>query len=377
MANWLRSLLGVDKLSAMERQQRHHLLSLMIWVTGAGAFIIGVKNLIRENFLSAISTFILVAVVIWLAWLNARGRYFLTASVLIVVSFFVIHYNLYIGEGLHDSGILAYPILLILGTMFFGKPAAPVLFVLCTISLFLIRYSEVTGKIQYSLSTSSHNDLVTLLTLLAIAALLVWAILDNNEKNLKRIADSEAEIRLAYETTLEGWAKVLEIRDKETEGHSRRVTTLSIRLARELGCTEEEILHIRHGALLHDIGKLAIPDEILFKPGPLTEEERTVMQQHPQFARKMLEDIDFLQSALCIPYSHHERWDGTGYPQGLKGEEIPFPARIFAVVDQWEALSSNRPYRPAWEQEEIREYIRSNRGTAFDPNVVDAFLRIA
>ena len=160
------------------------------------------------------------------------------------------------------------------------------------------------------------------------------------------------------------------MRDKETEGHTQRVTELTMKLGRQFGLPEEELLHVRRGALLHDIGKMGVPDGILLKPGPLTNEEWVLMRKHTTFAYEMLSPIHYLQPALDIPYCHHEKWDGTGYPRGLSGGQIPFAARIFAVVDVWDALISDRPYRAAWPEEKVLDYIRSLAGTHFDPQVV-------
>jgi len=182
------------------------------------------------------------------------------------------------------------------------------------------------------------------------------------------------ELIHAYDTTLEGWSYALELRDQETEGHTRRVTEVTCRLARTMGLDETELLHVRRGALLHDIGKMGIPDSILRKPGPLTKEEWQIMRRHPVYAYKLLAGIPFLQQALDIPYYHHEKWDGTGYPFGLKGEEIPLAARIFAVVDVWDALSSDRPYQKGWPRDKIRQHIAEQSGLHFDPKVVDKFL---
>ena len=151
---------------------------------------------------------------------------------------------------------------------------------------------------------------------------------------------------------------------------------LSARLAQTLGLSEEEIGHLRRGAMLHDIGKMAIPDEILLKPGALNDAERRMMEKHPVYAKQMLSQVDFLQPCVEVAYSHHERWDGLGYPEGLKGEEIPLSARIFAVVDQWDALTSDRPYRKAWTRELVIAYLRENAGKIYDPEIVDVFLRI-
>lgn len=191
------------------------------------------------------------------------------------------------------------------------------------------------------------------------------------ELDLQRAHTDLAE---AYEATIEGWSHVLDLRDKETEGHTQRVTEITVRLARALGVPEEQIIHIRRGALLHDIGKMAIPDGILQKPGPLTEDEWREMRRHPEYAHEMIFPIIYLRPALDIPYCHHERWDGTGYPRGLKGDEIPLSARIFSIVDVWDALLSNRPYRQGCTEESVLEYIKNHAGTSFDPNLVQEFL---
>ena len=178
----------------------------------------------------------------------------------------------------------------------------------------------------------------------------------------------------SYESTLEGWAAALDLRDKETEGHSQRVTLLAVQLAQEMGMSREDIAYLRQGALLHDIGKMGVPDTILHKHGPLTEQEKTIMRQHPVNAYKMLYPITHLRPALDIPYCHHEKWDGSGYPSGLKGEEIPLAARIFTVIDVWDALRSDRPYRKAWSVKKTIHYIQQQAGTSFDPQIVNRFV---
>ncbi len=202
------------------------------------------------------------------------------------------------------------------------------------------------------------------------------AIAIDNASMFEEITRSNLDLRMAYDATIEGWSRALDYRDKETEGHSQRVTDMTLRIAKEMGMKEDELVHVRRGALLHDIGKLGIPDHILLKPGKLTDEEWEKMKMHPTIAHKLISPIEFLRPAMDIPYCHHEKWDGTGYPNGLREEEIPLAARIFSVVDVWDALRSDRPYRPAWEKEKTRQYIKSLAGVGFDPTVVDVFFRL-
>ena len=193
---------------------------------------------------------------------------------------------------------------------------------------------------------------------------------------LKAERQASTELARAYDSTLEGWGRALELRDRETEGHCQRVTELTRQVALELGLDTSELVHVHRGALLHDIGKMGIPDNILLKPDKLTDDEWQIMRYHPVYAYEMLSPISFLRQAVQIPYSHHEKWDGTGYPRRLREEQIPLAARIFAVVDVWDALTSDRPYRQAWPQEKALSYIRERTGTEFDPQVVEAFLRV-
>jgi putative nucleotidyltransferase with HDIG domain len=194
-------------------------------------------------------------------------------------------------------------------------------------------------------------------------------------KVLENLERSNQDLTLSYDATIEGWSKALDLRDRETEGHSHRVTELGLELARRIGLNQKQLKNFRRGALLHDIGKMGVPDTILLKPGSLSDEEWVIMKQHTVFAQEMLIDIAYLKDALEIPYSHHERWDGSGYPQGLKGEEIPLTARIFAVADVFDALTSDRPYRKAWTKDKTISYIKEESGKLFDPNVVSVFLK--
>lgn len=203
------------------------------------------------------------------------------------------------------------------------------------------------------------------------------AIAIDNAALFNDLQRSNAELTLAYDATLEGWARALDLRSKETERHTERVAEMTVRLARAMGVGESELVHIRRGALLHDIGKIGVPDSILLKPGPLTGEEWTLMRKHPEYAFEMLRPIAYLRPALDIPYAHHEKWDGNGYPRSLQGERIPLAARIFAVADVWDAMTDEqRPYRKASSKEEVREHVRALAGTQLDPAVVEAFLKL-
>lgn len=197
-----------------------------------------------------------------------------------------------------------------------------------------------------------------------------------NATQFDELQRTNLSLTLAYDATLEGWSQAVDLRDPEIGGHTRRVTELTLQVAQALGIEPDKLEHVRRGALLHDVGTMGISDSILLKPGPLTNEEWAAMRKHPVYAYELLAPIDFLRPVLDIPYCHHEKWDGSGYPQGLQGEQIPLPARAFAIVDVWDALTSNRPYRPAWNREEAWDHIRGQSGSHFDPRVVEEFMRL-
>ncbi|HEX6270823.1 MAG TPA: HD domain-containing phosphohydrolase [Anaerolineales bacterium] len=202
------------------------------------------------------------------------------------------------------------------------------------------------------------------------------AIAIDNAMMFNDLQKSNIELSLAYDATIEGLSHALDLRDKETKEHTLRVTNITVKLASRFGVSESDLVHIRRGAILHDIGKVALPDRILFKPGPLLEEEWQVMRRHPEIAVELLSPVAYLAPALKIPHWHHEKWDGSGYPDGLQGEQIPFPARLFALPDVYDALISNRPYRSAWSKRDALRYIESQAGVHFDPKLVPEFLRL-
>lgn len=313
---------------------------------------------------------ILTFIPLYIFWLmNRNGRVLLTGKLAIS---FVILATIALG----DARYIEYLMIV------FALPIGISSFIVRPTSSFWFAGLTTAGYTLSSLLTryAWEYNLTAVIALFALA-FMTWAtatLLDNaitqNDKLLNDLQESNREIKTAYETTLEGWSRALEIRDRETEGHAQRVTELTLRIARLVGFSEEELVHIQRGALLHDIGKLGIPDDILRKPGPLTEQETRIMRLHPQIAVDLLTSIEYLRPALNIPRYHHEKWDGTGYPHGLRGESIPLEARIFAIIDVYDALSSDRPYRKALPKAQVLEYIRSESGKHFDPMVVNIFI---
>jgi putative nucleotidyltransferase with HDIG domain len=202
------------------------------------------------------------------------------------------------------------------------------------------------------------------------------AIAIENASLVKELQHTHFELTLAYDTTIKGWARALDLRDRDTEDHTQRVAAAAVKLARRLGIGKTGLVQVRRGAMLHDIGKMAIPDSILLKNGPLSADEWREVRRHPQYAYELLSPIPYLAECLDIPRYHHERWDGTGYPAGLKGKEIPLAARLFALIDVFDALTTTRPYRPAWDPKLARDYIQQESGKQFDPEITPEFMRM-
>ena len=238
----------------------------------------------------------------------------------------------------------------------------------------LIAKGQIKGVLEVYHRSAHRPDPEWLKLLDTLAGQAAIAI--DNTQLFDNLQQSNIELALAYDATIAGWSRAMDLRDKETEGHTQRVTELTLKLARAMRISEPELAQIRRGALLHDIGKMGVPDNILLKADQLTSEEWEKMRQHPVWAYEMLSSIRYLQPALDIPYCHHEKWDGSGYPRGLKGEQIPIAARIFAVADVWDAITSDRPYRTGWSEENALKYIEEQSGRYFDPKVVQEFFRL-
>ena len=358
-----------------ENGQRKRTLNVILWVTFFASIILGLISIQFGGVQAGYIILLLSPICLLGLLLNARGQFFAAASLVSILMLFAAIYDLYSrGSLLDDMGIVAFPVLIVACSLLFGKKGVYVFSGLSLAAISVMGYLEINRQILNQPPKIDAGDLTTALILVSSVSILVWVIMDNAQKNLQRIKDDDNDLRVSYELTLESLAKALEFRDPETENHSRRVVDLTVELAKEMGLSGEDLVNIRRGALLHDIGKLAIPDKILLKPGALSREERVVMQKHASHAMELLSDIPFLQPCISIPYCHHERWDGTGYPGGLKGEEIPLYARIFTIIDQWEALNSDRPYRNAWPRQTIVNYIVDNIGKIYDPKVAEKFL---
>ena len=349
--------------------------AILLLLMGSGVLALISLLLVRAETRTLISVSMLTLVSIALFILNTLGYHKLASFGPFFLVAFVLVYNQVVNNGLFDVALLAYPALIVFSSLLLGtKFVIPISGIMIAVVSVIQKLTDMDIVTPYEgRLTTNAQDYWTIVAAIAITGAIVYIIMSIIEKNVTNILISEEHIKLVYESTLKGWARALELRDHETEGHSQRVTELTIALAGKLGITGEALTNVRWGALLHDIGKMSVPDEVLLKPGRLTKEEFDIIKEHPTTARTLLGNIPYLQSALAIPYGHHERWDGSGYPRGLKGEDIPLPARIFAVIDVWDALRSERPYKKAWSDEETIAYLKENIGSHFDPNVVYAF----
>ena len=282
----------------------------------------------------------------------------------------------YYSDGIYNLPHIFYPILLIFSGILFGRamiPAVTGLLVVIETLLFALDRMHLIIPFKGAVIWKADYYALVIIILLATASILSVT-LKTIEENLMQVALSEKVIKESYELTLEGWAKALELSGREPEGHSRRVIELVMEFGDNLELNDETKAQLRHGALLHDIGKMGISDEILTKPGPLSDEEYALSREHTLFAKKMLTDIAYLESLTDIPIYHHEQWNGQGYPEGLQAERIPYSARFFSIIDSWVSLTSNQVYRPAWSNEKALSYIQEQAGHKFDQRIAKAFL---
>jgi putative nucleotidyltransferase with HDIG domain len=325
--------------------------------------------------LSAYSILLLLVMLILLYVAYHRGYIHFAGSGLIIAVSVIITYNFIIAGGIHDNAMVIFPVLITITGLIIGKRFISYMTVLILVEVSVIYWLTINnvinpfdGKIEVY-----FHQFLTVFVLLVITGVVIWITVETIERKFLQLISSEDQLLISYDETIVGWGKALELFDKDTEGHSRRVTEHTLALARKLGIEGEELESIRRGALLHDIGKLGISDEILNKKTSLTPEERSLVEKHPLHAHVLIKDISFLEHAMDIPVYHHECWDGTGYPYHLAGEDIPLAARIFAIVDNWDALTSDRPYRKAWPEDKVISYIKNESGKKFDPALVELF----
>lgn len=350
-------------------QRRGRLLSMYLLMCGVILIHLTVVNLIfRPEDVKAFREYIIQdlasAFVVYILWVFNRKGYTLWTAIIFISFSIITPVFVFTPKDLESTMvILALPIM---ASSFVITPTASFFYA------FLASAGYTISILFYDMFyLYNFTSIITLFGISFAAFITAWQFnksLEKNETLLNKLEQS-------YEITLDSWSRALDMRDKETEGHTQRVSKLTLRIAQKMGFSKEDLTHMRRGALLHDIGKLGVPDSILLKAGPLTDEEVSFMRQHTQFAYDLIYPIEYLRPSLDIPTTHHEKWDGSGYPRGLSGEQIPLAARIFAIVDVYDALTSDRPYRAAWAKEKAIQYIREQSGLHFDPQIVPIFLQ--
>jgi len=364
-------------LASYELRQRQGTLNNILLAVAIISFALSIVNFTVGDSTTGGLILCLFPTCIFALYQNRKCKYVLAGVILCTLILAIADFDIYGAGGLiSDAGVGAFPIVIIICSLLFGKRGLYIITGVCILSITVLGLVDITGLMPGSSHYTDISDIVVVNILTFGVAFLVWVIMNNGDKNLQRIKKDDQSLRMAFELTLEGLAKALEYRDKESEDHSRRVVEMTFRVAKEMNLNDDDLKNIKRGALLHDIGKLAIPDEILKKPGPLTDEEWFIMKTHPVIAKEILETIPFLKPAMDIPYCHHENWDGTGYPNGIKGAKIPLAARIFIIIDHWEALTADRVYRKAWRYEKVIAYIKENSGRYYDPQILTVFLAL-
>ena len=313
-----------------------------------------------------------------LFFLQKQGHHQIAGLLLYMMISFILTFNISIGHAIYDEAMLAYPILIIFSGLIFGKRSAVVVTGITLFQLILIYILAQAGHIQAfdGAVPIRLEETITTLIILISTGFLVWVVIDIIENAVDRISQSEKNLENAYDLTLAAWAKALELRGREDPGHSSRVTSLSTLLAERMGLDEIAIKQLRRGALLHDIGKMGIPEKILLKSENLEDTERELLNQHTIMAKNMIDDIDYLEGALEIISYHHEHYDGTGYPAQVSGDEIPITARIFSIVDNWDSLRNDQPCRKGWSNKKTKDYLLDQSGKKFDPDLVIKFIAL-
>jgi len=355
------------------------IIKTLVLLCMVGSLAIGVAFWIGGGAQETIlSLFIMSGICLFLIFLLYWGFHQLSAFILYIVVSIVLTFNISIGHAIYDEGMLAFPLLIVFSGLIFGKRSAVVVTGTTVLELILVYILAESGHIKPFGGALQVTlvDMITTLVILIASGLLVWVVIDIIENAVERILQSEQDLVDAYDLTLAAWAKALELREREDPGHSGRVTSLAVELAERMDLDQEQIKHIRQGALLHDIGKMGIPEGILLKDTALTETERKLLERHPVMAADIISGIDYLEGAKEIISHHHERYDGSGFPGKIMGSEIPLSAQIFSFADSWDMLRTERPCKNAWTDEMALEYIKKQSGKKFNPRIVDVFLEI-
>lgn len=349
------------------------LISLFASLIISIAFWIG--NGVQETSISLLALAVISSL---LLLIQNRGYDRTAALVLYLVVSFVLTFNISIGHGIHDEAMLAYPLLIVFSGLVFGKRAGVIVTGITVSQLILVHILAQAGHVQPfgGAVQMQLDETITTIIILIATGFLVWVVIDIVENSVEKIIQAEVDLESAYEETLAAWAKALELREREAPGHSARVTSLAALLAEKMKLESDVIKQIRQGALLHDIGKMGIPERILLKSEPLKPQEKKLLKEHTLMASGIVSGIDYLEGALEIISHHHERYDGNGYPQNLKGDQIPLNAQIFSIIDNWDMLRVDRPCRKAWSDEKSLAYISEQSGKKFNPDIVAAFMKM-
>jgi len=349
------------------------LISLFASLVISIAFWIG--NGVQET---SISLLALSVISVLLLFVQNRGYNKVAALVLYLVVSFILTFNISIGHGIHDEAMIAYPLLIVFSGLVFGKRAGVIVTGITVFQIILVHILAQAGHVQPfgGAVQMKLDETITTIIILIATGFLVWVVVDIIENSVEKIIQAEVDLESAYEDTLAAWAKALELREREAPGHSTRVTSLATLLAEKMGLDLDVIKQIRQGALLHDIGKMGIPESILLKSEPLEPKEKKLLKEHTIIASGIIRDIDYLEGALEIISHHHERYDGNGYPQKLMGDQLPLKAQIFSIIDNWDMLRVDRPCRKAWSDEKTLVYISDQSGKKFNPDIVEAFLKM-
>lgn len=315
------------------------------------------------------------AFILGMIWLNKKGYSMLAGFCFLGVTLLMLTYFLIKEDGLYNIPVMGLPILIVFGGIILGRKIIPVVTTVVIGVMVFIYYLEVRGGLLIfdGRVTFYQPDIYTASAILLATGAILMILLGIIEKNLNELIQSEKLLNSTYDRTLSAWAKALEMGKREPAGHSQRLSELLVMFGDYLGLEYDFFEGILRGSLLHDIGKMGIPDSILLKSGPLTEEEFALVKQHPLWAEKLMSESPLLKEARNIALCHHERWDGKGYPNQLKGEEIPYSARIFTILDQWDSLTNDQVYRKAWSKDDAKAYIQENSGIIYDPQLLDMF----